>query len=545
MFDSRLKIENEGALLHIASLNRIAGLVRTPIATQDGLFFFVIVYREKTREYIVQKYETKNLKLIWDAAIPNGGYGCPALTESLVIVLSNFSDVVAIDQASGEIRWRFCTTARVRSPVSVDSGSILFSSGGTLYSLSSDGSVQWTIESPNTFFFGKIEIHKHQILSLATVSQVENAGHVYLLNFSLDGLPKWKTDLGEGPIISSDASGFLVTRNDRIWTGAPTSIKQLDAVTGQVLKSFRTDGSSGRQLITSDGINGYWSTLRGEVGAFTIEEGEVLWRRKFSGPITTPISTGSNSVYFAADGWLYRLSKTAGDALDRQAIGHSPYSALTYANDGSLLIGGGEPPYDGLLFRFVFDSRVDHSIKIDSFFSKTTIDSDVALLKINVKSKKCRVVEVKAFTSIISEIHALFLKKVVPEGYSAEIPLKDTLVKGEYCVPVEIHLADGTVHHHVALLELESSSQLPSSCLIRDIPDIKQEAPNLSGAAIAQSLLSRYGDKRRSQTDIREMIDFVLKKSDYEPFNVWRLILRRVLMTSANNYQNLPEFGRE
>ena len=46
-----------------------------------------------------------------------------------------------------------------------------------------------------------------------------------------------------------------------------------------------------------------------------------------------------------------------------------------------------------------------------------------------------------------------------------------------------------------------------------------------------------------SQKNIREMIDAVRDLSGYEPFQTWRIILRRVLTSQAKSQQELPEFS--
>lgn len=51
------------------------------------------------------------------------------------------------------------------------------------------------------------------------------------------------------------------------------------------------------------------------------------------------------------------------------------------------------------------------------------------------------------------------------------------------------------------------------------------------------------GDNSSSQKSIREMVDAVRDLSGYEPFQTWRIILRRVLTSQAQNKQELPEFS--
>ncbi len=47
------------------------------------------------------------------------------------------------------------------------------------------------------------------------------------------------------------------------------------------------------------------------------------------------------------------------------------------------------------------------------------------------------------------------------------------------------------------------------------------------------------------QSDLREMVDFAKDKSGYEPFQTWRILLRRMLTSSAENKEQLPEFNKK
>lgn len=72
---------------------------------------------------------------------------------------------------------------------------------------------------------------------------------------------------------------------------------------------------------------------------------------------------------------------------------------------------------------------------------------------------------------------------------------------------------------------------------------ITQEKPCYSGAAIGAGIKKFYKDNA-TQADIREMVDSSLNLSDYEPFQIWRIILRRVLTSSANKKGELSEFNK-
>ena len=51
-----------------------------------------------------------------------------------------------------------------------------------------------------------------------------------------------------------------------------------------------------------------------------------------------------------------------------------------------------------------------------------------------------------------------------------------------------------------------------------------------------------HGQSIVPQREIRDMVDYVRTRANYEPFNVWRIMLRRVLSSSARTVTELPEY---
>ncbi len=86
---------------------------------------------------------------------------------------------------------------------------------------------------------------------------------------------------------------------------------------------------------------------------------------------------------------------------------------------------------------------------------------------------------------------------------------------------------------------------MPSRVLLSNTQPITQEGALLSGASVMQMVQSYFDIPLTQQSEIRGMVDYITEKSDYEPFNVWRIALRRALSANARSAQELPEYGKE
>ena len=118
-----------------------------------------------------------------------------------------------------------------------------------------------------------------------------------------------------------------------------------------------------------------------------------------------------------------------------------------------------------------------------------------------------------------------------------------TISSGDFVIPVYLYISSGEYFIKPVCISLKRKVPLPSRAYLNHIPDIVQEKPTYSGAAIGSTLKNFHGDHVK-QSDLREMIDFSLNHSGYEPFQTWRILLRRVLTSSADKKEQLPEFNQ-
>ena len=139
------------------------------------------------------------------------------------------------------------------------------------------------------------------------------------------------------------------------------------------------------------------------------------------------------------------------------------------------------------------------------------------------------------------KINYAIKEKITEFNFAFRIALPYTMCPGDFVLSLLLILKSGRIVSRPIAIKLTRRKPLPSSVYLHHIPDVVQEKPTYSGAAIASVLKSMNGDSMSSQKCIREMVDAVRDLSGYEPFQTWRIILRRVLTSQAQNVQELPE----
>ncbi|HLB42810.1 MAG TPA: PQQ-binding-like beta-propeller repeat protein [Gammaproteobacteria bacterium] len=519
------------------------GMLRVPLfehaLSNHG---YIIVFDEKKRTYSLVKFDTQYGSSLWTTVLPNGGYGAPAYGVDLIIVPTGFSKVTAISIHTGAIVWSFETNSRIRGSIQFDGTCFCISSGSGLYFVSPSGELNYRIGVKGYFFFGEPLIIEDRIYSLVTFHKHDNS-QLSILCFSRSGELLYNKELGQGVIASSDTSGITVLSNKNLAVGGDRKIFYLDGFSGEVLWEAYVPGYACRHKLAADAQQVYVTTLSGYVGAFCIKSGKEIWKSHYEISPTTPIVIIGSAAVFVADGYLNFLSCATGRLIERKAVGHSPYSIPTFHN-GHLFLGAGEPPYEGLLWCFKIEmgylennkAFIIRAEEINCYDDANSFD-----LNLIITGKKLKLVE--GDFSVISETRQANAEQLSPECFSFHnIPIKSNASAGIYIVPLRIY-SDNQSYFDAIIIELRRRKKLPSFKLICNVQLTPQESVNLSGAAVVQAIYRYYGGNPPSQKAIREMVDFVKEKGNYEAFNIWRIILRRVLNSSAKSVRELPEYG--
>jgi hypothetical protein len=305
----------------------------------------------------------------------------------------------------------------------------------------------------------------------------------------------------------------------------------------------KVDGFAGRQACTVNEDQIYYVTQSGIIGALNISDGSDIWKiRTTDNPLVSPISILWNNLIVLADGHLNLLKSHNGQLIQRIPIGHSPYSMVTLQGCVGL-VGGGEPPHNGLLFGFMIsDTTQAQEYNISTICNNAFIESKYTDILTNIENSLEEINSVELDGSIFNVKTPIIGEHLNNDSFAFRVKLPLTICPGDYVVMMNIFLKSKKTIVRPVFIKIERRNPLPKRIILKEIPDIVQEQPTFSGAAIISAVKELYGDCNVQQSSIRQMVDTVREKADYEPHETWRLILRRVLTSKATKTNELPEF---
>lgn len=521
-------------------IRRLEGLVRTPIIDPALRRVFVATFQEKLRSYKVGAYDLASGIPAWETSVEGGGYGAPALTDTSVLVPSRFTGIVSIDKLTGTKQWRHDGHGRVRSTPTVMRDRIYYSSGLDLFSLTECGSEDWRAHHDEAFFYGTPTIKGKVIYTLGCTQGV--TGHSERKLFAFDTRTGTFDDLeiAPGNVVSSDSAGMLVI-DDLAIVGGKNFIAAIDLKSKQTTWNVEINGDACRHRCAQVGGKVFYSTLSGCVGSIDIRTGALLWERCYNEPVLTPVSVmDQRSIAFCVDGYLYQLSAADGLLICMIPIGHVPYSALVTA-EGCAVIGGGEPPYAG----FLTPLKMKSGKLIDPGGRPIIQTASTGTENLDV------VFDIPDYVdpdSIALYTEAVSLKKEITpvrtEGGKAHfrIAVDPQCIAGDYALAPTFAEANGRRGFNIVFARLEQAMPLPNQVLLSSIERIEQEHDDYSGAAVYQMIENYYGYPHISQVERRRMVDWIRAQAGYQPFDTWRIILRRAATGAATRLEELPEF---
>ncbi|MET1113792.1 MAG: PQQ-binding-like beta-propeller repeat protein [Comamonas sp.] len=545
MFDEALFCPAKSRRLQTRWCSKIPALVRLPLFSSITGLGYVILYKEKTREYLLHCFDPDTGTLQWQTKLPNGGYGAHAIGNSTIAVPSRFSDITGIDAKTGKISWIHRTDARVRSPLNFSKGKFSFSSGQDIYQLTETGQMIGKTSLAGHFFFGLVKYSDDSMLSLATFTNERGYSELAIISFSDSGKLLWKTDLGAGQIISSETSGFVVHDN-HIYCAAGKSIHCIRVLDGIIAWTRPMPDIVGRQIPTLHNNGIYIASTKGHVYCLHTEDGSPKWTFKGSTIATTPVSILGELACVCMDGNLVLLDAETGNQFDFIPTGHSPYSALTFWKDKAYL-GGGDPPYHGQLYCF---DLIDRQAEPEYSCAVTTLSAtehrDAIHVQLEVSNTPHAISSVFLDASSIPALsESTFQSSSIERSgncFTFAIPMRRKIVPNIYNVNFSINLSTGESISRSGNISIRPHTRRPNRHIIQKIQPRFQKTPLNSGAAVLQMVQEYHGQPVAKQANIREMLEYIIDRSHYEPFNMWRIALRRLVSSNASSKDELPEY---
>lgn len=543
MFRKFLKSSREFNHIELIWMKKMNGLIRVVIFDQDSTTAYVVIYYEQKNKYTLNAFCTLSGELYWSTDVPNGGYGAPAIVDDCVIILTEFTNVMAICKNSGQIKWTYKTQTRIRSPINVINNKVYFSSGGNLFELNSKGELlkQWSY--PKAFFYGSVDIINELIVTLGVVNDEFCKSCIKVFAFYKQGQTVYELPICDGAVISTDTAGIAWQKNIG-FVGAENLISAFQGLSGNILWTSQVEGCAGRQVCTVDDQRVYYVTQSGTIGALNILDGTHAWKiHTQDSLIVSPISVSGDKVIVAADAHLLVLRANNGQLLKKIPVGHSPYSMLSLDKEFGIL-GAGEPPHNGLMYGFklqVHEEVSKYCCVVQ--LSNAHVENSFFDICIEIHNAEEPIVEAQLAGANFCLNEPIKGEKINDFIFTFRIHLPRTMSPGDFVLSLSLILKSEITITRPIAIKLTRRKPLPSRVYLHHIPDIVQEKPAYSGAAIASVIKSINGDSMPSQKNIREMVDAVRDLSGYDPFQTWRIILRRVLTSQAQNKLELPEFS--
>ena len=539
MFINYLLKESENDFYHLTREWQMfhPSLIRVPFFdTEDPNFVYAVTYSEAEQKYYLIKVLISSGEIVWSTEVVNGGYGTPAILKNTVIMLKGFSDIVGLDKTNGAKLWEIKTEKRIRTSISVFDNMAYWASGDSIYVIDEFGNIINKIRIENSFIYGHIYKTNNTLLALGTkYNSFKEDSYQYLWIVDINNNLIESIETAKSNVISSDTSGFFVD-NEFVYVPCEEQLFKINYKTKEVVWSNKVGGYAGRHLPIVYKGNIYYTTINGLVGKMNVD-GDKIWEIKTKEEsIMSPPTIVGKTLFVIADGYIYSIDLKNGNIFERNAIGHSPYSACVI-KDKKLFIGAGEPPINGQLICFNLTEEIDFNteVLINSYLTNNKIEDEIVSVTINFYKK---INNAHLDTSVISD--DMTLKGVInnDSSYSFRIKLKSNLIPGYYALPIRFEYK-GIEYNESLVIAIETNIKLPNKRKLYDYEKLITEDHVLySGNAITELIFTKIG-KDVNQKELRKIIEYIKEKSNLEDadFQTWRLVLKRALSSPANTLE--------
>lgn len=505
MFHGQLRSRVPATRFRLAWFRHDPLLWRIPVHAADGTAL-VVGYSEVDSAYVAHRIDATTGATLWTRTLAVGGYGAPAVGGGVAAVLTDHVGVALLNWHDGRQISVYRGTARIRSSITTTDDGFLVSAGDRLWHLDRTGTVQEAGAAPGLTLFGAPVACDEGWASLYARQLEHGVGLVGVARPG--GRTGWQTDLAFSPIASSDTSG-LVARDGVIYAGVGTAVVALEAASGTII--WRTDvgGVTTRSAPTLGEDYLAVTDLSGHLHAVDLDTGAARWHSNISHEgCWSPPSITASSVTAIGGGLLHVLDIDRGEPLARIPVGHAPYSALTFSADGTGMLGGGDPPYHGLLIGLepANECAYPQLRKVGAHTWATAWGG-----------------EGPPNASLDWVDASVFGGQVVSADPAGRIVL-DTgdLISGSYAVPVGLN--DGTTT--LARLDLGAVPQVPSSVTL-EVATAPARDRLHTGAALLAALLGTGAEEE--QGTIRAEAERLIAISERQPWDLWRLAARQIL----------------
>ncbi len=520
-------------------IQSIDGVARAPIASGEQ-HLIIHSYDRFAKEYIVRRYNRHSGELQWSTYLPAGGYASPTIGDGTVFLPCGYSQICALDEATGEKLWLHELHSRNRSTPAYFEGVALIVTANRLYGFSTQGDVVKQRTYPTNMFFGKPTVSKIDrrvyLTSLQNPTGKESRAIISAIDFDSLELV-WQTDIGRGIMISSDNAGTLLV-DGKIIAGSKEGLSCLDSDTGAILWQVADEGIIARSAPYAHRGTVYAGTLRGDISGFDIETGEMLFIQHLDDEgIWCPPVVYDGYLWVHAGVDLFILDPLNGQVINKFAVGHGAYTAFEVAG-GKLYIAAGDPPDWSYLFCIRLSNTPKlfvESVKVDYQVSETETDSDLLTVDFSIGTADGMLPQkLTVDTRIFGGAETFTPTQTRPREYRCVWNIPNFNRYGNYALPITATFDNRSVKTTLPIyLRQIQRPQIPSSFILENFNLAPQEQPYFSGPAVLQAVMKYFG-REITQAEINQMGEY-MDSLGVDPHHKWRSGSVRILQSSKNS----------
>lgn len=299
----------------------------------------------------VSKLDLASGKMIWHTDVDSDLSAGVGTDGSIVVVASPEGEVIALDD-SGKVKWKAHATSDVAVPPVVGAGVVIVRSGDyriQAFDVNS-GERMWSVQRPGPALALKSNAQMAMAEGMVIVGM---PGGKLMAIAAANGSVQW-----EGTVAVPKGGSDLERLTDVV--GAPRLSGRLMCAVAYQGRIICFDVSAGGRPLWSkdfsgvtgmaiDEHNAYAPDQRGNVSAFALETGALLWKNEAlrNRHLTAPAVMGGAIAMGDYDGYVHFLSTTDGKLLGRLSVGggamlspvqSTPRGVLVQTGNGKLVM---------------------------------------------------------------------------------------------------------------------------------------------------------------------------------------------------------------
>jgi len=248
---------------------------------------------------------TKEGTTVWRSQLAGGLDSAPAISGSRLYAVTKAETLYSLNAVTGKVMWTAKISGSIvfgASPQVVDNSVIVASSGGKIYSFSTDGKEQWMRNVQSN-------IYSTPSFGSGSVFVAAEDQNLYALSLA-DGEVQWKVAL-DGRVVSSSP---LVYGDSVIVGTFKGSINAFDAKKGKQSWVVKTGGAIVSSPVIRDDVM-YVGSKDGVLYAIDPSGGSIRWKYASDKPITADVAYNGQELYMGSGSTIFALNPKTGSLI--------------------------------------------------------------------------------------------------------------------------------------------------------------------------------------------------------------------------------------